>query len=115
MISLVDNAIKFSERGRVAVRVEIAESTARDTANFLRFTVTDTGIGIPAADHQRIFRAFEQVDGSTTRKHGGTGLGLSLAARLVGLMGGTIGVESEPGLGSRFSFTARFGQPQVGS
>ena len=106
-VNLVANAIKFTERGEVAVDVT-ADSMAPDQA-ILHFVVRDTGIGIPGDKHESIFAAFAQADASTTRKYGGTGLGLSISARLVALMGGRIWVESEPGQGSRFHFTVRFG------
>ena len=108
--NLVGNAIKFTKHGEVAVRVEVADGSAPGEEVVLRFTVADTGIGIPTDGRERIFRAFEQGDSSTTREYGGTGLGLTIASRLVALMGGEIGVESEPGKGSTFTFTARFGQ-----
>ena len=110
LLNLVGNAIKFTRQGEVAVRVEVADGPAPEGEVVLRFTVSDTGIGIPPDGRERIFRAFEQADSSTTRRYGGTGLGLTIAARLVGLMGGAIDVESEPGRGSTFTFTARFGR-----
>lgn len=108
LINLVGNAIKFTERGNVAVGVELdGEATASDERR-LRFTVSDTGIGIPAAKLETIFLPFEQEDTSTTRKYGGTGLGLTIAAQLVELMGGYISVSSEQGAGSSFAFSVPF-------
>lgn len=106
--NLVGNAIKFTERGEVVVTVAVESSTDSDV--ILHFTVSDTGIGIPAHRQQMIFDAFSQADTSTTREFGGTGLGLAIAARIVALMHGRIWVESEAGAGSRFHFTGRFGR-----
>jgi len=114
LINLVDNAIKFTERGEVHVRVERVERVASaGDADLACFTVRDTGIGIAPELQSRIFEAFEQADSSTTRRHGGTGLGLTIAARLVALMGGTIDVISTPGRGSTFAFTARLASAKL--
>ena len=101
--NLVGNAIKFTECGHVLVTVRADSATDRRTT--LHYSVTDTGIGIPAAQHETIFEAFRQADGSTTRRFGGTGLGLTISATLVQLMGGRLWIESEPGAGSTFHFT----------
>ncbi len=105
--NLLGNALKFTERGRIELAAELVSQT-RDESK-LRFTVRDTGIGIPASDRDRLFDTFTQADDSNTRKYGGTGLGLAISKQLVELLGGEIGVESEPGAGSVFWFTASFG------
>jgi two-component system, sensor histidine kinase and response regulator len=107
LINLLGNALKFTERGEVNLRVQL-ESADNEPA-CLRFSVEDTGIGIPAEKQSRIFESFVQADGTTTRRFGGTGLGLTISRQLVRMMGGRIWVESEPGQGSAFHFTARFG------
>jgi ligand-binding sensor domain-containing protein/signal transduction histidine kinase/DNA-binding response OmpR family regulator len=105
LINLVGNAIKFTEKGEVVLSV-VAEERPPDAVQ-LRFSVADTGIGVPAEKQQLIFEAFSQADASTTRKYGGTGLGLAISSRIVELMGGKIWVDSTPGQGSTFYFTAR--------
>jgi signal transduction histidine kinase/CheY-like chemotaxis protein/ligand-binding sensor domain-containing protein len=107
VLNLVSNAIKFTARGQVGLHVEVEPAGSQ----LLRFSVVDTGIGIPQEKLQSIFSPFTQADTSTTRKYGGTGLGLTISSRLVAMMGGRIWVESEVGRGSRFSFTARFEAP----
>ncbi|MCA9797879.1 MAG: hypothetical protein KC910_39000, partial [Candidatus Eremiobacteraeota bacterium] len=97
--NLLGNAVKFTDSGHVLVNVTL------DGGNMLRFSVTDTGIGIPADKLKLVFEKFSQVDASSTRRHEGTGLGLAITSRLVDLMGGEIGVESEEGKGSTFWFT----------
>jgi two-component system sensor histidine kinase/response regulator len=107
VVNLVGNAIKFTPRGEVSLSV-CAESQDGENV-LLHFTVADTGIGIPKEKQQKIFEAFAQADTSTTRKYGGTGLGLTISARLTEMMGGKIWLESDVGRGSRFHFTARLG------
>ena len=107
IVNLVGNAIKFTERGEIVLSLEV--ESRREDEMLVHVTVRDTGIGI-APEHQKsIFEAFKQADSSTTRKYGGTGLGLTISSRLVQMMGGKIWLESTPGEGSTFHFTARFG------
>jgi PAS domain S-box-containing protein len=107
LINLTGNAIKFTERGEVVVRVERLPDTGDEAE--LHFSVKDTGIGIPLGQQQHVFSAFAQVDCSSTRMFGGTGLGLTISSQLVEMMGGRMWLESEVGIGSTFHFTAREG------
>jgi signal transduction histidine kinase/CheY-like chemotaxis protein/ligand-binding sensor domain-containing protein len=104
LMNLVSNAIKFTHQGEIFIEVQQLQKTEKNHLELL-FKVRDTGIGIPADKIDRLFKAFSQVDSSTTRKYGGTGLGLVICEKLVNLMGGAINVESSPGAGSTFSFT----------
>ncbi|MGH9308310.1 MAG: response regulator, partial [Vicinamibacterales bacterium] len=106
LANLVGNALKFTEQGHVLV--VLREETRAGQRTMLHFSVTDTGIGIPAHKHATIFEAFSQADGSTTRRFGGTGLGLTISANLVHMMNGRIWLDSEPGAGTTFHFTAPF-------
>ncbi len=102
LTNLVSNAVKFTSEGEVTIRVNACDNG--DDAHTVSFCVRDTGIGIPPEAQSKLFLAFSQADQSINRKYGGTGLGLAICRRLVGMMGGTIGVESEPGKGSAFTF-----------
>lgn len=108
LVNLVGNAIKFTEDGEITIHVSLADGPPTSTDYRLHFSVRDTGIGIPREKQKLIFEAFSQADVSTTRQYGGTGLGLSISAQLVDLMNGRIWLESEPGVGSTFHFTAEF-------
>lgn len=105
LLNYLSNAVKFTERGKITLKVTLQAETAQNL--IIRFAVSDTGIGVPAAQQARIFEVFEQADSSTTRRFGGTGLGLAIARRLALLMGGETGLQSQPGAGSTFWFTAR--------
>lgn len=110
LLNLIGNAVKFTKSGGVTLEVSVDGRSSTPDEVFLRFTVTDTGIGIPAEALEKIFGAFTQADSSTTRSFGGTGLGLAISENLVTLMGGKIGVSSEFGRGSQFWFTIQLKQ-----
>ena len=109
VLNLVDNAIKFTERGEVIMHVSLRAQVPAEVR--LQFTVTDTGIGVPPEKQQRIFKPYDQGGTTVARRYGGTGLGLAVTSRLVRMMGGQIALNSRPGQGSTFGFTAVFGRP----
>jgi two-component system sensor histidine kinase/response regulator len=108
LTNLVNNAVKFTERGEIRVNIELLERTGEKVQ--LKFSVRDTGMGMTPEQSAKLFQPFTQADSSTTRKHGGTGLGLTICRRLVELMGGHVWLESEPGVGSTFFFTVWLGE-----
>ena len=107
LVNLGNNAVKFTEKGEIVLTTKIMEKS--DDTVTLQFSVRDTGIGMTAEQQAKLFQAFSQADTSTTRKYGGTGLGLTISKRLVNMMGGEIWIESEAGQGTTFNFTANFG------
>ena len=109
LLNFVNNAVKFTEQGQIIVSAHVLEDAAPGQGGLIEFRVKDSGIGIPLDRQPALFQSFTQVDASTTRKYGGTGLGLAICKRLAGLMGGSVGLESAPGAGSTFWFTARLG------
>ena len=109
LLNLVNNAVKFTEKGQVVVSAHVLEDFSPHQGALVEFRIKDTGIGIPLDRQRALFQSFVQVDASTTRKYGGTGLGLAICKRLAGLMGGAVGLQSVPGEGSTFWFTARLG------
>ena len=111
LINLAGNAIKFTEQGEIVL--DVAREYETEGKLCLRFTLTDTGIGIPLEKQATVFEPFTQADGSTTRKYGGTGLGLAISRHLIEMMGGDIRVESRPGAGSSFQFRILFEQPET--
>jgi PAS domain S-box-containing protein len=113
LLNLGGNAIKFTEKGEVVISIQIAGRTAEHTV--IDFAISDTGIGIASDRLTHIFASFSQGESSTTRRYGGTGLGLTISQRLVGMMGGTLAVESQPGVGSRFYFTLTFPNANEGA
>ncbi len=108
LINYLGNAVKFTEHGRITLRARVVEKSEHD--HLIKFEVIDTGVGVAPESFSRLFEAFSQADSSTTRRFGGTGLGLAITKRLAGLMDGEVGVESTPGAGSTFWFTARLGK-----
>ncbi len=111
LANFLSNAIKFTEKGKIEVKVNLVEDMG--VTCYLEFSVSDTGIGIPLDKQENLFQSFSQVDASTTRKYGGTGLGLAIVKKLADLMEGEVGFESEGGCGSRFWFRARVARGQI--
>ncbi len=110
LVNLLGNAVKFTDRGEIILQAEVQQK--QDHSVELHFAIRDTGIGVPKEKQEMIFESFVQADGSSRRRYGGTGLGLTISTRLVDMMGGRIWLESEPGQGSTFHFTAKFELPQ---